>query len=90
MGSTVQDVPIKDMDITVRAKNVLTVLGIRTKGELYVCFLLGTIPKIGTVVKHYPYIDVELIYSNKVNEEVKSILREEYGVEEIELQTLGL
>jgi len=90
MIANIEDMSIKDMDITVKAKNVLTALGIKTKKDIYVCYSLKTIPKIGTIVKHYPYVDVDLVYTNKVNEEVKTILHEEFHVKESKLQILGL
>jgi len=90
MIANIEDISIKDMDITVRAKNVLTALGIHTKKDIYVCYFLGVIPNIGTIVKHYPYIDVDLVYTKRVNDEVKAILHEEFHVKESKLQTLGL
>ena len=90
MTAIIEDVSIKDMDITVRAKNVLTALGIHTKKDIYICYFLGVIPNIGTIVKHFPYVDVDLVYTDKVNEEVKTILHEEFHVKESKLQTLGL
>jgi len=90
MIANIEDMSIKDMDITVRTKNVLIALGIKNKKDIYVCYFLGTIPKIGTIVKHYPYVDVDLVYTKRVNEEVKAILHEEFHVKESKLQILGL
>ena len=81
--------PIKVMDITVKTKNVLTALGFSTKKDIYVFFLMELLPKVGTVITHYPYVDVELVYSNEVNEEIKSILNNDFKVSIQELEILN-
>jgi hypothetical protein len=47
-------------------------------------YLLNTIPKAKTIIKYYPYINIELAYSKKINEEVKELLRVYCGVEELD------
>jgi len=80
---------IKDLYITVRTKNILIVMGIYTLEDLHLAYLLDTIPKIGTVVRHYPYVNIDLIYSNKVNEEVKELLSQ-YSFGVLDLDDVGV
>jgi len=68
------NVKIEDLDITVRTKVILKVLGVKTIGELHLMHILETIPKIGTVVGYVPKARIEYTYSKKVHEEVKDIL----------------
>ena len=65
---------IKDLDITVRTKNVLTALKVFTIKDLHTMYVLETIPAVGTIVKYYPLAGVTLAYSKSVNEEVKDLL----------------
>jgi len=80
---------IKDLGITVKTRNVLAAMGVFTTEDLHLMYVLETIPSIGTNVKHYPYVGIDLIYSKKVNAEVKQILRENCGVTD-ELEHLGV
>ena len=71
------DLVIQDMDnISVRVKNVMKVLNVRTIQDLKIMQLTDTLPVPGTVIRYYPIIGSQLTYSNKVNTEVKHILRE--------------
>jgi hypothetical protein len=79
-----RNLAIEDMDITVRAKNVLKALDVHTIADLHLMYLLNTIPKAKTIIKYYPYINIELAYSKKINEEVKELLRVYCGVEELD------
>jgi hypothetical protein len=80
--------PVKHLDITIRAKNVLIALGIYTLEDLHLAYLLETIPKVGTIVKHYPYVLIDLVYTNKVNEEVKALLKE-YSHNVLDVDSVG-
>ena len=75
---------IIDMDLTVRTKNVLTMLGVDTVADLHTMYVLDTIPKVGTVVRWMPLARYVMTYSKRVNEEVKEILHLWCGIEELE------
>jgi len=72
---------IKDLDdITVRAKNVLKQLGVFSLDDLRIMYETDSFPKTGTVVRYYPFSRTSVCYSNKVNEEIKELLREHWDI----------
>jgi hypothetical protein len=79
-----RNLAIEDMDITVRAKNVLKALDVHTIADLHLMYLLDTIPRAKTLIKYYPYVNIELTYTKSINEEVKALLKEYCGIEELE------
>jgi hypothetical protein len=89
MNKTNQNTEIKELDITVRAKNVLNLLEIKTLGELHVGYILNTLPSVGTIVKHYPFARVTVIYTKKVNDEIRELLKTHFNISDKKLKNVG-
>jgi len=75
---------IKDLGVSTKTKNVLLVMKVHTLADLHLRYLLNSFPKEGTFIKHHPHVNMESCYSPEVNEEIKEILRDYYGIEELE------
>ena len=73
---------IRQMNISVGARRILGILGVETIEDLHLMHILNAIPIVGTCVTQYPHIQEEFIYTEKIHEEVKSILEELYEATE--------
>jgi hypothetical protein len=63
---------INNLDLTVRTENVLFYLGIFDIKQLQ----SATFPAIGTVVYRVPIANVRVVYTSKVDNEIKELLKE--------------
>jgi hypothetical protein len=79
-----EEVFIKDMDISIRTKKILILLEVFTLADLYLLYILGTIPRVGTAVKHYPFVETNLTYDEKTNNEIKELLKDYWEIEDLE------
>lgn len=78
-----QEIAIKDLDISVKTKYLLTLLNIYTLADLYLVYILDTIPDIDTVVQYFPTTSMGFIYSKEIDNEVRALLDLHYEEEEI-------
>ena len=79
-----EEVFIKDMDITSRAKKVLTALGVHTLADVHLMYLLNGFPEAKNLIEHYPNVDINTCYTQKINEEVKQLLWDYWEIEHLE------
>lgn len=75
---------IKNTNISEKSQFVLIALGVRTVDDLHLMYLLNTIPTVVTSVHLFPVDDFKLLYTQEVNDEVKSLLVEYFDIEELD------
>jgi len=75
---------IRHTEISNKSQFVLIALGVHTVDDLHLMYLLDTIPTVGTNINLYPFVKASLIYTEAVNEEVKTLLKVYCGIEELE------
>jgi hypothetical protein len=75
---------IRDMDLTVKTKKVLMLLEVYTLADLHLLYLLNTLPKLGTVLHQDLFANIDIVYCEKVNEEIKQMLKDYWEIEELE------
>lgn len=83
------EVFIKDLDISVRTKYVLLLLNVYTLADLYLMYVLDTIPAINAVIKFYPETSMGFIYSEEIDQEVRDLLKVHCDVEELDHVGVG-
>ena len=75
---------IRDMNLTVKTKKVLMLLEVYTLADLHLLYLLNVLPKLGTVLYHNPHANTDVVYCERVNEEIKQMLKDYWEIEELE------